>query len=412
MPARRSHRSGRSHHSSGRRAREVSLDAASTEAFFDQLERDEPIFTGPAPQGEGEQARHGRRRRRRRPWVKRHKALTVLLVLLAALGGSALGLVWWLLHAVGGIERIDDPFTGLMSRPAYSEDGAVTFLVLGSDSRTSAGDPAQWEAGAQRTDTIMVVQVSGDRRDVNVMSIPRDSWVTVPANDVVDHDSQAKINAAYSWGGPTLLIQTVENLTGIRIDHFAVADFESFRTLTDELGGVEITLTQPLDLSGHQDAGSSADVLQPGTHTLTGDQALVYARERYTLPNGDLDRIKRQQNWMRAILRAAVSRNTLTDPVRLTGFVNAVSGSVAVDEGLTNSDMFTLARSMRSVHSDDVNFFQAPVAGTGTSEDGQSIVNLDTDRLAEVCEAFRTDTVTEYVAEHADELNRLGTQVS
>lgn len=82
------------------------------------------------------------------------------------------------------------------------------------------------------TDTVMIVQISGDRQHVSVMSIPRDSWVSIPGK------YDAKINAAYSLGGPSLTIQTVEQVTGIRIDHFMIADFESFKTLTDEIGVV------------------------------------------------------------------------------------------------------------------------------------------------------------------------------
>lgn len=385
------------------------LDDASNELFMDRLEHSAPLFEGPPPQRKEISARH--HHHRRRPWVVRHKAATVLLVLLALIAGTGIGLVLFIRSLLGGIEHLGDPFAGLGTRPPYATGAAgqpVTFLVLGSDSRIDSKDPSQWEVGAQRTDTIMVMQISGDRKRVNVMSIPRDSWVTIPANDVVDHDSRAKINAAYSWGGPTLLIRTVENVTGIHIDHFAIANFESFKTLTDELGGVDITLTQPLDLTGRQDAANSDNVLAPGAHRLTGEQALVYARERYTLPDGDFGRIKRQQNWMRSILKAAVDGGTLTDPVKLAGLIETVTKTVAVDDALTTSAMIDLASSMTGIRSSNVNFFQAPVQGTSTSADGQSIVLLDAVTLAEVSRAFQTDSISQYVAEHPDKLNVLG----
>ena len=112
------------------------------------------------------------------------------------------------------MEFIADPFAGIPTRApqqqaAAGEEPAVNILVLGTDSRTSASDPSQWQEGAQRTDAIMIVQVSGDRKTVSVMSIPRDSWVEIPGH------GQGKINAAYSYGGPSLTIHTVENLTGM-----------------------------------------------------------------------------------------------------------------------------------------------------------------------------------------------------
>ncbi|MDY3677844.1 MAG: LCP family protein [Actinomyces urogenitalis] len=322
----------------------------------------------------------------------------------------------WVRHLLGGIGSLGDPFAGLPSRAPYATSSAadepVTFLVLGSDSRIDTSDPSQWEVGAQRTDTIMLVQIAGNRHSANVMSIPRDSWVTIPANQVIAHESRAKINAAYSWGGPTLLIQTVENNTGIHIDHFAVANFESFKKLTDDLGGVEVTLTQPLDLRGIQDAATSDKVLEPGTHTLTGEQALIYARERYTLPNGDFDRIKRQQNWMRAILKATISKDTLTSPSKLARLVSTIKDTVATDRALTASEITSLATSLKDVRTDDVSFFQAPVTGTSMSEDGQSIVLLDLPTLAEVAQSFQDDTLTDYVKNNGDKLNMLGDVVN
>lgn len=414
-------RSGRprsgSSRSRRRRAPEgKAIETTTNEEYLAGLSSAADLFEGEASTPQEESHGHRRRRRRRhRPWWKRHKVATGLLVLLLVSVLGVAGAALWVRHALASISTIHDPFAPLPSRAPYAstqaEDSPVTFLVLGSDSRIDTDDPSQWEVGAQRTDTIMIVQVSGDRENVNVMSIPRDSWVTIPANEV-QGEGQAKINAAYSWGGPTLLIQTVELNTGIHIDHFAVANFESFQQLTDELGGVEITLTQPLDLTGKQDPENSSSVLEPGTHVLTGEQALIYARERYTLPNGDFDRIKRQQNWMRAILTAAISRDTLTNPTALAGLISTVKDTVATDEGFSASVMTDLATSMSGVRSRDVAFFQAPVTGTGTSEDGQSIVLLDTPRLNAVAQAFQTDTVTQYVRDHAAELNMLGYDVS
>ncbi|WP_244960164.1 LCP family protein [Actinomyces faecalis] len=387
-----------------------------SEEYLEGLDSVTDLFEGMAPEKIDEEPPRRRRRRKKAAWYKRHKALTVVLVLFLVMTAGLAGGALWLRNALGEIGSLGDPFAQLPSRAPYATSTAskdpVTFLVLGSDSRIDTADPAQWEVGAQRTDTIMLVQIAGDRRSVNVMSIPRDSWVTIPANEVVSHESRAKINAAYSWGGPTLLIQTIENNTGIHIDHFAITNFESFKKLTDDLGGVEIALTQPLDLRGIQDAATSNNVLEPGTHTLTGEQALIYARERYTLPNGDFDRIKRQQNWMRAMLKATISKNTLTNPSKLASLVSTIKDTMATDKALTASQITSLAASLKDVRADDVSFFQAPVTGTSMSEDGQSIVLLDLPALAEVAQAFQEDVLTDYVAKNADRLNMLGASVS
>lgn len=303
------------------------------------------------------------------------------------------------------LERFEDPFEDLgTDRPTVPVDtenpeaAPVNILMLGSDSRISAGDPSQWEVGGQRTDAIMIVSISGDRRSVTTMSIPRDSWVSIPGH------GDNKINAAFSFGGPSLMVHTVEDLTGIRIDHVVISDFESFQAITDELGGVEITLTQPLELA-------DGTVLQPGTHLLDGEAALAYTRERYGLSGGDFSRIQRQQNWMRAMLVAAFDRDVLTNPAALTDLLTVVAENVAVDEGFGVSEMRDLALSMRDLRPAGVAFITAPVLGTGWSPDGtQSIVNLDFDALDGVCQAIAEDRIAEYLEEHP-ELEQLGSDV-
>lgn len=321
--------------------------------------------------------------------------LAVVLVLV--LGVGALGL--WLRHSLGSkIETIDDPFAAISTRAPQQSVGAnqkpaTNILLLGSDSRISAGDPSQWEAGAQRTDAIMIVQVSGDRQEVSVVSIPRDTWVEVPGY------GQAKINAAYSYGGPSLTIQTVEQLTGVRIDHFVIADFESFEALTDEIGGVVINLKTPQTLADTQ--------FPAGAQRLNGAQALAYTRERKSLPGGDFDRINRQQAWMRAIVSQVLHGGILTDPTKLYGFLSAVTQTMAVDEGFTIDEMQSLAIDLRGLRSRNINFLTIPTAGTGTSEDGQSIVVRDEAADTPLYTALATDTVQEYLETHPDAVPRL-----
>ena len=326
--------------------------------------------------------------------------LAIFLVLTLATGGLAL----WVRHSIAsGIEFIADPFAGIPARApqqkvAAGEEPAVNILVLGTDSRTSASDPSQWKEGAQRTDAIMIVQVSGDRKTVSVMSIPRDSWVEIPGH------GQGKINAAYSYGGPSLTIHTVENLTGIHIDHFAVANFESFVALTDEIGGVRVNLKTPQTLAGKE--------LGAGAQVLNGQQALAYTRERSSLPNGDFDRVKRQQTWMRSIVSRVLTNGTLSSPTALYSFLKTASRTVAVDESFTLNQMQSLALETRHLHSNDIKFMTVPTAGTGTSTDGQSIVTLDADVDTPLFKAFAEDRVSAYLTEHPDAVELLPATVN
>jgi len=333
---------------------------------------------------------HARPERRRT-----RRALVVSLCLLLTLAVLAAGGVWglqrWLL---GRVETFADPFAGLTDRPAAASPAAtaaagatpLTLLLLGSDSRISAGDPAQWQRGAQRTDTMMLVHLPADGGAAYVMSIPRDSWVEVPGH------GEAKINAAFAYGGPALTVQTVEQLTGVRVDHVAVADFESFAAITDALGGVRITLAEDFTHDG--------TTVEAGQHRLlTGDQALRWVRERKGLARGDFDRMHRQQAWIRAMVATMRNERTLANPLTSVPFLRAVGDAVATDEGLDAAAVADLRDRVADLASTDLTFFTVPTQGTGRSPDGtQSIVVLDRPALAELMAAVRADAVGEYLA--------------
>ena len=330
--------------------------------------------------------RHARRTTRSRGFV----AGLVVGALLLVGGGGAAAYFGYRMSLDDNMERIDpfadvDPSTRPSAPAVQGPTTPVNILVLGSDSRISAGDPSEWEAGAQRTDAIMLVHLAADRKSAAAISIPRDSWVPIPGY------GEAKINAAFSYGGPALMIQTVEDLTGVRIDHFAVTDFESFEALTDSLDGVEITVPD----------GNGGSVRQ----AMTGAEALTFARERYELANGDFGRVQRQQAWMRAIV--AKAKNSMSEPLKMAGFLEAITSSVAVDEGLTFDRIQELVLGAGDMATSDITFMTAPYSGTGRSTDGQSIVVLDRATFDPLMQAVAKDEVPDFMAANPDAMDVL-----
>lgn len=318
---------------------------------------------------------------------------TVFAVIIAGSGVTAL----IIRHNINSnINHVAVDFPGAPPLPAISaSDGPqpsqdpsvqlpINFLVLGSDSRSSGGNPTDWQYGGQRSDVMMLVQISGDRQSVNVMSIPRDSWVPIEGY------GDAKINAAFSYGGAELAISTLQNLTGVKINHFAIVDFASFSELTDALGGVTITTAS-------------------GTKRMSGAQALTFVRERHSLPRGDFDRVRRQQAWIKAILTEVFSQGVLTSPAKVASLINIVLKYSAVDQGINFDYMAGLALQLKSLRPAGVQFLTAPYTGTGRSPDGkQSIVVLDHAKLDPLMKAWRNDDVAAYIKAHPGAVPTLG----
>ncbi|MDJ0324439.1 LCP family protein [Cryobacterium sp. PH31-AA6] len=261
---------------------------------------------------------------------------------------------------------------------------AQNILLLGSDTRGTTGRDLAGIRG-ERSDTIMVVHVPADRKNLYVMSILRDSWLEIPGHGT------AKINAALSWGGVPLAVQTVESLLGVRIDHVAVVDFAGFKGVTDLVGGVDIS--NPIGFNSYHLKGH---YFEEGPLHLNGTEAMAFARERYAFADGDFQRVRNQQLIIQAVLVAIMHKSVLADVGKTTSLVNSVTPFLAVDEGLTSAYLTGLAWELRAVREPEVEFFTMPTNGTGTSSDGQSIVNIDWSGLTAVQNGFKTDTLGSY----------------
>ncbi|GAA2756010.1 LCP family protein [Actinopolymorpha rutila] len=351
---------------------------------------------------DGPRGRSAGHRRRRSSRTK--TTLLILLSLVLILGGG-IALTGYLLSEKFGnqVSRLPAfsqlPEATRPKKPAKGAPGAnaMNILLAGSDARTDdaaggttgAGKGNAWERRGQRSDTIMVLHITGDRKAAYLISIPRDSWVEIPGH------RPNKINAAYSFGGPPLYIQTVEKLTGLRIDHLAVIDWTGFKALTDALGGVQVSFQQETRFA-------SGKMYPAGQHTLSGEEALDYVRERHHLRNGDFGRMQRQQNFLRALMRQTMSDGTLTNPLKLGRALDAITHNLSVDEEFSTGQMRSLALEMKDLRQSNVTFMTAPYKGTGM-EGSQSVVYLDKAKDDTLWKAIRDDKVGDWLKAHGQD---------
>jgi LCP family protein required for cell wall assembly len=238
----------------------------------------------------------------------------------------------------------------------------LNILVMGSDTRDGQGEGFGSAAliGGARSDTTMLVHLSGDREHVTVLSIPRDLMVTLPSCTLADgsqsYPYEDRFNAAFSIGGPECTIRTVTELTGLPVHHFVVVDFTAFERTIDALGGVEVCLTRPVT-----DPLAGLD-LPAGVSRVDGAQGLAFVRARTSLGDGsDLARIERQQSFLASLVREATSRDLLVDPVRLIRSLDAATQSLTMDADLAWLPRSAgLARSLAGVDPADVSFVTYP----------------------------------------------------
>lgn len=313
----------------------------------------------------------GARPSRRRRWLKWTAIGLVTLVVLAA--GGVVADYFYLSGQVTKAPLVVPPGT---TRPAELTH-AQNFLLMGSDTRAGKANAKYGsEVTGARSDTTILLHISAGGTAATMVSIPRDSYVNIPScvvrpNGQTSAPETNKFNAAFSIGaeydpalGPSCAVHTVESLTGIRIDHYAVIDFSGFVHAVDALGGVQMCVAQPLhDPVVHDAAGwhGSGLNLPAGQHVqINGTQALALMRARYALDGGgDLPRIHRQQEFVAAMIRKATSTGLLVNPLRLQGFLSAVAHSLTTD-GFGLATMRTLAGALHKAGAGSVRLLTVP----------------------------------------------------
>ncbi|GAA2254070.1 LCP family protein [Kitasatospora cystarginea] len=312
--------------------------------------------SGAAADRSGATASPGPARHRTGLWL----AGTVALAVLAASGAG-----WAVLNGVGrSIDRVD-AFAGADDRP--EDDGGTTILVVGTDDRDGIPEATLKNLlhaggeGCHCTDVMMLVQLARDGGRASVVSIPRDSYVTIPAHrDPATRRqvpaSMGKINAAYGMGGAPLAVRTVEQATGLRIDHYLQANFLGFVATVDALGGVDVCTAKPL-----KDEFAGLE-LPAGRTRLDGAGALRYVRARHVDGSSDLGRMHRQQRLLAQLLRRATDTGTLLSPGRLSRMVDILLSSVKVDKGLSAEELLALATRLKDLSAANTDFATVPLA--------------------------------------------------
>ncbi|MFI7234736.1 LCP family protein [Streptomyces cyaneofuscatus] len=301
--------------------------------------------------------------RRRKPTRRqRAKAVTAWTVAgVVVVGGAGLGYAYVTLD--GNLSSIDIDAKLGADRPDDVDDGSQDILVLGSDSRSGDNGKYGADEGAARSDTAMVMHVDKGHKSASVVSIPRDTLIERPscASDTTDEsvpaEHSAMFNTAYEVGGPACAVKTVESMSGIRMDHYVEVDFTGFEKLIDELGGVEITTKSAIN-----DAKSHLD-LEPGTHTLDGEESLGLVRTRKSVGDGsDLGRIQLQQAFVKALMEQAKSVGVFSSPKKLFGLADAATNALTTDSGLGSVKKLTgFADGLKGLGADNVHMVTLPV---------------------------------------------------
>ncbi|WDG30884.1 LCP family protein [Streptomyces sp. CA-278952] len=293
-------------------------------------------------------------------WLRWTALAASFLVLVAA------GVGWWMYQKLDGNITTDTSAAAELKayekeRPTPVVMDAQNILLIGSDSR--AGDNREYgrdDGGSQRSDTTILLHLAADRKSATAVSLPRDLMVEIPScrtsDDKETRERFTQFNTAFELGGTACTIRTVERMTGIRIDHHMVVDFNGFKDMVDAVDGVEICLKEPID---DKDAHLE---LPAGRQTLNGEEALGYVRARKTLGDGsDTERMERQQQFLGALVNKMQSNGVLLNPTRLYPVLDAATKSLTTDPGLDSlRDLYDLVRGMRNVPTDQVQFLTVP----------------------------------------------------
>jgi LCP family protein required for cell wall assembly len=263
-------------------------------------------------------------------------------------------------HATSSLDKMP-----ASANVALADTAGTNWLLVGSDSREGLTKAERRDLhtgideGSQRTDTIMLIHIDNSGKPT-LVSLPRDSYVTIPAHIALDgssvEDRKNKINTAYGKGGAPLLVETVERNTGLHIDHYMEVGFKGIRDITDAVGGVNMCV--PADVT---DKNSGLSLLA-GCQELDGKNALAYVRMRYADPRGDLGRVERQQQYLSSVIKKVATPAVLLNPISMWKLVDAGTASVNVGASDSVMDIGNLAKAMRGLSNGSGTLTTVPVS--------------------------------------------------
>lgn len=282
---------------------------------------------------------------------------------------------WVISDLAGSMQKQD-----AMPNKQIADTAGTNWLLVGSDSRAGLSWTQQkglhtgGDFGAPRSDTIMIVHI-GTNGKPTLISLPRDSWVTLPKHKSDDgtyrNDYFNKINASFSIGGSKLLIRTVERNTGLHIDHYMSVGLLGVKSLADSVGGVRLCPQQNYD---DRDSGLH---IKRGCQIVDGKTALAYVRMRHADPLGDIGRVQRQQEFVAAVLHKSLSPTVLLNPISVRSLGSAATAAVSVGQGESLADLGKFALAMRAISKGSGKTMTVPIATANGFRAGQSVVLWD-----------------------------------
>jgi LCP family protein required for cell wall assembly len=311
------------------------------------------------------------------------KMMTIVGAILIVISGGGLALMYGLAARYENKVGREDILEGVPQ--AEANEFGMNFLMLGSDSRADQETQSLDETGS-RSDTIMIVHIKADNSGAFIVSIPRDSYVDIPAGGDWP-GGKNKINAALAFGGANLAAKTIYNLTQLPLHGAMLVNFDGVQKMVEAVGGVNVCTPFEVD-SIHTD-----NFWSKGCHDMSPAEAQDFMRQR-NVPGGDLGRIKSQQNVIKGLMKKATTTGVLTNPGKLDSLLSTAAESLTVDKNMNLRD---LAFALKGIPPENVKFATTPALGTMTTDAGSS-VELDEAGLKALFTAVREDKTDEWLA--------------
>lgn len=312
-------------------------------------------------------------------------SLLMFAVTVLGMGGAFADRLFDNLGTTNSVDK-NDLLPGYKDQPVKDPgDDSMNILLLGAD-KSKDGSKLDFSKTStdQRSDSMMLVHIPSNRSGIYIMSIMRDTYVDIPGH------GKAKINAAMQYGGVPLLAKTLESKLGMPIDHFVGVDFDGFRGLTSAIGGVKVN--NPKAFCAYK--ANPEVCFEKGRINVKGNRALRWVRERHAFPDSDYQRVRNQQQFLKAVFKKTLSPKVLSSPNKILSLTEKVLPYVTIDSELGDPMYLAgLGGQMTSLRSRDVHSFTLPTAGVSTSPDGQSIVLPDEGAIAEVSQGLQEDSM-------------------